>query len=130
MNAYVGCGVDQADSTGWRNYLKLTDMIAPLPCNLWVISDEQADSINDGWLVNTPGALGDWEDLPGSYHNAGDVVIFGDGHVEYRKWLDGYNAATGSGTVQPVTQQSRNGFPDAKGLDIIWWGARTSAPLQ
>jgi prepilin-type N-terminal cleavage/methylation domain-containing protein len=130
MNAYLGCGIDQSTGTAYMDYKKLSDILAPPPVQLWVFTDEHPDSINDAWLVNTPGGLGSWSDLPASYHTGGDVIGFADGHAEYRKWLDGYNPATQSGILQPVLQFQRNGFADTKGLDIIWWGVRTSVLQQ
>src|ERR1019366_3385772 len=65
-----------------------------------------------------------WGDLAGSYHNGGAEFAFADGHAEYKKWQDAYNPATGSGTVQPVLQISRTGFPDPKGKDLLWFSLR------
>jgi len=129
MNAFVGCnGADQSTASGWLDYLKITDIIAPPPVQLWVFTDEHPDSINDAWLTDDPGDTTAWGDLPGSYHNGGTEFGFADGHAEYKKWMDGYNPATGSGTVQPVEQFMHNGFPDPKGKDLLWFDARTSAP--
>ncbi len=127
MNAWLGqAGTGQDEtSSSYIVYKKLSDITAPSPAMLWVFTDEQADSINDGWLVNTPPSnpvnTGGWEDLPGSYHSSGDVPGFADGHAEYHKWMDGV------GTVHPVIQSQYNGFADSKGADPYWWGLRTTA---
>ncbi len=121
MNAFVGTG-DQQTETGWKDYSKMTDITAPPPVLLWVISDEHPDSINDAWLTDDPGVLV-WGDLPGSYHDAGDVIGFADGHVEYHKWMD-------AGTVQPVQQYTHEGFADPQGRDTAWFYARTSIYQQ
>src|SRR5208283_1583852 len=71
MNAFVG-DTDESTMTGWMAYHKLTDITAPPPALLLVITDEQADSINDAWLLGDPAAVGAWGDLPGSYHSAGN----------------------------------------------------------
>jgi competence protein ComGC len=127
MNAFVGAGLGQGTPPGWTNYFKLSDIVTPPPVQLWVFTDEHPDSINDAWFAADPSATTAWGDLPGSYHDAGNVFAFADGHAEYHKWLDGYNPVTGSGTVQPVEQIQRNGFPDSQGKDLIWFDARTSA---
>jgi prepilin-type N-terminal cleavage/methylation domain-containing protein/prepilin-type processing-associated H-X9-DG protein len=128
MNAFVGCGGSFAPYGNWVLYHKMTDILAPPPVQLWVFTDEHPDSINDAWLVDDPGSTTLWCDLPGSYHSGGTEFAFADGHVEYRKWVDGYNPATGSGTVQPVKQVEHSDFPDSQGKDLIWFDARTSVP--
>jgi prepilin-type N-terminal cleavage/methylation domain-containing protein/prepilin-type processing-associated H-X9-DG protein len=131
MNCFVGCGSAQGTAAGWLDYAKTADIIAPPPVQLWVFTDEHPDSINDGWLDSFPGGTASWGDLPGSYHSAGTEFAFADGHVEYKKWQDGYNPATGSGTVQPVRQIADFSSPaDPQGRDLIWFNARTSAPRQ
>ena len=130
MNAFVGCGNDQGSAAGWLDYERLSDILTPPPVQLWVFTDEHPDSINDGWLTDSPSDTTSWGDLPGSYHTGGTEFGYADGHAEYKQWQDGYNPATGSGTVQPVLQFQHNGFADTKGLDLIWFGARTSAPKQ
>jgi prepilin-type N-terminal cleavage/methylation domain-containing protein/prepilin-type processing-associated H-X9-DG protein len=127
MNAFVGCGPDQGTASGWLDYAKITDILTPPPVQLWVLVDEHPDSINDGWLTDDPGSTSSWGDLPGSYHNGGAQFAFADGHAEYKKWQDPYKPATGSGTVQPVLQISRTGFPDPNGKDLLWYSLRTSA---
>ncbi len=126
MNAFVG-DVGQDTSAGWLDYLKTSDIILPPPVQLWVFTDEHPDSINDGWLTDDPGSTTYWGDLPGSYHSGGTEFAYGDGHAEYRRWQDQYNAATGTGTVQPVRQVYRTGYADVNGPDLVWYGARTSA---
>lgn len=40
-------GYGHSSSPPWRIYPKTSDMINPLPSNLWVIIDENPDSVND-----------------------------------------------------------------------------------
>jgi prepilin-type processing-associated H-X9-DG protein len=126
MNAFVGCA-GQDTTAGWIDYLKTTDIIRPPPVQLWVFVDEHPDSINDGWLTDDPGSTTYWGDLPGSYHSGGTQFGYADAHAEHKKWQDGYNPATGNGTVQPVRQVYRTGYPDPNGRDLLWYGERTSA---
>jgi prepilin-type processing-associated H-X9-DG protein len=131
MNSFVG--VSPSEGYGARQtppcyeYHKLSDIKRPPPTGLWVFVDEHPDSINDGWLTDDPGSTTYWGDLPGSYHSGGTEFGYADGHAEHKKWQDGYNAATGNGTVQPVRQVYRTGYPDPNGRDLLWYSERTSA---
>ncbi len=134
MNAYIGVAGDRGSynsspTAGYFAYYKMSDIKRPPPVGLWVFVDEHPDSINDGWLVNgLPAGLG-WTDLPASSHSGACGIGFADGHGEIKKWKDGYNRATGKGTVQPVIKAQRNGFPASNLLDTTWFMERTSAPI-
>lgn len=55
--------------------------------NLFVMLDEQGDSINDGWFQTDPDPTATaWDDLPASYHAGDGGVAFADGHTEIHKW--------------------------------------------
>jgi prepilin-type N-terminal cleavage/methylation domain-containing protein/prepilin-type processing-associated H-X9-DG protein len=72
----------------YRQFLKGSQLRTP--ANLFVILDEQADSINDGWFQIDPTLSGGaWNDLPASYHNGACGVAFADGHSEIHKWRSG-----------------------------------------
>ena len=99
------------------------------PARLFVILDERSDSINEGNfatdLSNTGNFSGAgasspywWIDTPGSYHNNGVVLSFGDGHVEHHQWLE-------SSTLGPigVTGPRRPGATDR---DIAWLQERAA----
>jgi hypothetical protein len=135
MNAYVGvansAGVPTSSPTvGYYAYQKISDIIRPQPANLWVFAEEHPDSINDGWFVNGQPVYPFWTDLPASYHDGACSIGFADQHAEMHKWMDGYNAATGAGTLQPVLQIQHNGFTANSTVDTGWFLARTSAPIQ
>ena len=98
----------------------MTDIIAPIPSMLWVFVDEQADSINDGWMETHVNDPDNWEDLPASYHNGACGFGFADGHAQIKKWLD-------PNTVVPVKMNQYNGFPAPASLDIPWVIQRSSA---
>jgi prepilin-type N-terminal cleavage/methylation domain-containing protein/prepilin-type processing-associated H-X9-DG protein len=121
--AYAGTHgpLDSKISKGWYAYNSMSDIIAPIPSMLWVFVDEQADSINDGWMEMKvslyPTA---WEDLPASYHNGSCGLGFADGHSEVHRWVD-------ASTVVPVTKVQYNIFPTSGTNDISWLLARSSA---
>ena len=83
-------------------YVKLTDIgtrtPGPSPADLWLITDENPNTINNAdlsWFGNGTS----WGDTPGSYHNLGSNFSFCDGHVEYHKWQTKWSAGgSGSGT--------------------------------
>lgn len=67
----------------YRQYLKTMQVRAP--SKTWVLVDEQADSINDGYFVNADAPV-QWGDAPGPYHSGGSSFVFADGHTEIHKW--------------------------------------------
>ncbi|MGH7953468.1 MAG: prepilin-type N-terminal cleavage/methylation domain-containing protein [Limisphaerales bacterium] len=98
-----------------RDANKASDLTSPV--NVFVILDEQADSINDGAFMFNPGASKGsekWRDLPASYHDGDGSFSFADGHSEIHKWLErsGINK-----TIYPVTY-----FDDGGNSDNAPWG--------
>ena len=73
MNGYIEGGgayagkhgpYDSEYQPGFYAYDNLRDIIAPSPSLLWVFVDEQADSINDGYLRKDVTDYNKWLDLP------------------------------------------------------------------
>lgn len=104
----------------WYCYNKMTDIVKPPPSQLWVFVDEQADSINDGWMIVSAPDPDSWTDLPASYHNGACGFGFADGHAEIKKWLE-------ASTKVKVKQVQYNGFPAPKSRDKQWTTERSSA---
>ncbi len=76
------------------------------PSMIFVILDEQADSINDGKFMFRPGyAQGQeqWQDLPASYYTDGCTFSFADGHSEIHHWQE---TSGNNKTVYPVLRQT------------------------
>jgi prepilin-type N-terminal cleavage/methylation domain-containing protein/prepilin-type processing-associated H-X9-DG protein len=102
--------------------------------NLFVMLDEHADSINDGWFQISPDTTASaWSDLPASYHNGACGVAFADGHSEIHKWR------SGTCTKIPVeyTPQPHGAWPpfstDPTGAglqDGVWLEQQASLPLK
>ena len=91
--------------TAYRTYGKMSQITVPGASDLWVIMDENPDTINDGsmavcmqpWLI----------DYPAHYHNGGAGISYADGHSEVHKWLDAFSSpiisgATGGPGYQPL----------------------------
>lgn len=102
---------------------KMSALLKPGPSAVWVLLDEQADSINDSLFMLDPGypaGSETWRDLPASYHNNAGSFSFADGHSEIHKWKE-----TGglSKTIYPVTKTSAHpwsGVVIGKSLDYEW----------
>ena len=106
----------------WRAYTKLSDIVKPVPADLFVFVDEHPDSINDGWMITNVTDPNNWEDLPASYHGNACGFGFADGHATIHKWLD-------HNTMQPVTKVQRNGFSAPGSRDLQWIFQHVSALL-
>jgi len=105
-NTY-GSGHDPASpKTYISSCKKQSELIKPGPSRVWVVLDEQADSINDATFMLNPGYPQNsekWRDLPASYHNNAGSFSFADGHSEIHKWLE----RSGNGkTTWPVTMSA------------------------
>ncbi|MDB6108930.1 MAG: hypothetical protein JWR69_680 [Pedosphaera sp.] len=101
----------------YRTYGRMSDMVAPSPAMLWILLDEDENSINDAGFAVDMNVV-EMIDWPGTYHNFGCGFAFGDGHSEIHKWKDGRTKVV-NGNVSRVTQ--------ANNQDIIWMQQRTSA---
>jgi prepilin-type processing-associated H-X9-DG protein len=114
------------NSPPWRIYKKSSDMILPVPANLWVIMDENPDSVNDAacavWM-DLPGMK--WQDGPGVGHGGGCGFSFADGHSEIKKWKD---PRTTSGPMVTTYKYSfQYGTLQPNNQDIYWIQDRTTA---
>ena len=139
MNCYMGAyddtwGNNQANN--WdpasRQFLKYTDI--PGGARFFVTLDEQADSVNDGYLLNYAsqshvfgGNPSHWGDVPADYHNGACGLSFADGHGEIHRWLS-------PGCIPPVKYiDSMSLSPpafDTKGMaDFDWLMERSTVKL-
>jgi len=85
---------------------KMSDLTIPGPSDVFVVLDEQADSMSAvngdatyAFDPGTPRTAEQWRDLPASYHNRAGSFSFADGHSEIHKWTD-----KGVGPAQTVYQ--------------------------
>ncbi len=95
----------------------MNELNKPGPVNVFVILDEQGDSLNDAIFMLNPGYMQTselWRDLPGSYHNGAVSISFADGHSEVHKWLQ-----RGGETDYPVLGKNYSGSSAAP------WGTTT-----
>lgn len=117
-------------SPPWRIYLKSGDMIDPAPSNLWVIIDENPDSVNDAAFAVVLGVPGRspsvWQDGPATYHGGGCGFSFADGHSEIKKWKDPRTL----NLKITYTRTFPYGISQPNNRDIAWVQERTSAKLK
>jgi prepilin-type N-terminal cleavage/methylation domain-containing protein/prepilin-type processing-associated H-X9-DG protein len=97
-----------ASSAPRYGYHRLTDIgtrvRGPGIADAWVFCEEAYNTINNGCIAwgGSDGPLSSaWADCPASDHNQGCTFSFADGHVEYHKWVSGWNAANQSGICEP-----------------------------
>jgi prepilin-type N-terminal cleavage/methylation domain-containing protein len=104
-------------NTPWRTYGKTSDVVDPGPSSLWVLLDEDANSLNDaGMAIGMVRA--EWIDWPGTYHNMACGFAFADGHSEIHKWKEGTTKVIGGNVARKLVPGSK---------DWLWVRERTSA---
>ncbi len=113
-------GENRAFRGPWRTYGKLTQMVAPVPSQLWVLSEESPVSINDA-VLNMSVESVRWVDYPSTLHNFGCALAFGDAHAELHKWSD---PSTEYLPYSPIP------IPPGGGRDWTWLAAHTSARIS
>lgn len=122
MNAFLKGSAEPGQYwvPGFASYAKESDITAPAPTQLWVFADENADTINDGWLITAMATPNQWDDMPGSYHNGACVFGFADGHNESHRWRS-------PRTCLPV-KYGRTVIQDPGSADIEWMCSHTTVP--
>lgn len=119
------------DSPPWRIFKKGADMVNPLPSMLWVIIDENPDSINDAAFavaMNYQWPNVAWQDGPGTGHGGACGFTFADGHSEIKKWKDG--RTTSRPMLTTYTYRFNYGILHRESQDILWVQQRTTAKIQ
>ena len=139
MNNWVGdydalTGEDGFRSVLWgpgRIVRKTSDMTFPTPAGTFVLLDERADSINDGYFTTNmegfepqiPGKLilSSW---PSSYHNGAGGLNFADGHSEIRKWVDPRTKMNSKPDFHLLDSPT---FPSPNNRDVRWLQERATS---
>ena len=109
----------------WRTFGRMTEMTGPSPAGLWLILDEDQDSIHDASfavsMVTRPTSMIQW---PGTRHNFSGTLDFADGHAEIHHWTDGRT----KNALKEIERSVPQGGPDNP--DILWIQQRTSSRAQ
>ena len=88
-----------------KNAQKTSDIRRPV--DVFVMLDEEPDSINDATFMLNPGYSPNgetWRDLPASYHGNGCCFSFADGHAEIHHWLE--KSGANKTTIYPIFFQN------------------------
>ena len=125
MNAMVGnagqfilAGAN-VNNPYYRQFLKVGQI--PRPAQIFVLTEEHPDSINDGYFLNKPDSM-QWLDLPASYHNGAANLAFADGHLETHKW----RFASTKPPARPDAAHLPFPVPAAERADFDWLMERTT----
>jgi prepilin-type N-terminal cleavage/methylation domain-containing protein len=115
-------------------YLKESDLSHPSPSGLWLLIDENADSINDGaFAVTIPPSASDtkWVDMPSKRHGGtSDGFNFADGHAEIHHWAEP-NKIAGETYGEPNPSFTALSGSNLGADPDVWWMAwRTSFPAN
>jgi prepilin-type N-terminal cleavage/methylation domain-containing protein/prepilin-type processing-associated H-X9-DG protein len=119
-NCYVGTTDREVQNNpseiipGYKVFKKSTDFSsASLPSvDCLTFTDEQATSIDDGFLLVNLDPTTTGGNLPAVYHNKASSMSFADGHSEIHKWVDNFAPQTG---------------PTQKGVDRNWLASHTTS---
>jgi prepilin-type N-terminal cleavage/methylation domain-containing protein len=122
MQCYIGKDLWNSSYVG---FTKLSLMDRPGPARTFVILDESAITINDGFFaVDMAGfdplqpASYAFTDVPATFHNKAGSLSFADGHSEIHKWLD------------PRTVKATLFQASANNNDIAWLQERTTVKVN
>jgi prepilin-type N-terminal cleavage/methylation domain-containing protein len=90
MNSWVGSRYMETHSrpTGFRTYVRDSELSAVGPAMLWVIADEHEASIDDAWFLVTMDDSRPFASFPATRHERSYGLNFGDGHAEFYKLRD------------------------------------------
>lgn len=130
MQSYIGQRGGPYTS-GYRQFLKTSDLTNPSPVKEGVFLDEREDSINDGWYaidmtgydpINANALT--LVDVPASYHGSAGGWGFADGHAEIKKWQD-------PRTMPPLRSgvALSLGATQAKNPDVDWLQSHASSKI-
>lgn len=108
----------------WRCFGKLSDMVRPIPSEIYVFLDEHPDSINDGLFglvgPGLPRTQKRWIDWPAYYHNGGAGFGMADGSAVQHRWVS---------APPPVNLSPQPPTLPASLPDIDWLSAHTTARI-
>jgi prepilin-type N-terminal cleavage/methylation domain-containing protein len=114
----------------WQTYAKESQVVAPGFSDLWVLIEEDPDSIDDGgfafYMPASASSTTAWYNQPAKLHGGTSTCLsFADGHSEIHKWLRPDKIETPNYTTYNYNPIGVVTPPD---VDIYWMAARTSAP--
>jgi prepilin-type N-terminal cleavage/methylation domain-containing protein/prepilin-type processing-associated H-X9-DG protein len=91
MNSWMGSRLmeTQFSQRGYRTFVKDAELsVAPAPAGLWVLADEHASTLDDGWFLVRMDDYQPFASFPGMRHQKSFGLNFADGHVAMFKLRD------------------------------------------
>jgi len=86
LDQYLG---DDSNLGPYNSWLKSRFTQLTRPSSIFAFDCEDSSSIEDGILGFYPAPSTQWQNLPGSRHEAGCCFSYADGHVEWYRWKSG-----------------------------------------
>jgi prepilin-type N-terminal cleavage/methylation domain-containing protein len=102
---------------GYIQYRKMSQLTPPGAANLFVFTEENPNTIDDGYFAVEPGQTTTWINCPAVYHGLSSVLAFADGHSESKKWSD-HNM---------ISAQASNIAASPASGDLDWLNQRATA---
>ncbi len=96
MNSWMGSRYmeDYPRRTGYRTFVKDSELGVAGAASLWVLADEHEFSIDDGWFLVTMDDSEPFSSFPAARHERGFGVNYLDGHADVQKLRDTESAWT------------------------------------
>jgi prepilin-type N-terminal cleavage/methylation domain-containing protein len=90
MNGWIGSRYMETypRSSGFRSFVRDSELAAAGPATIWVIADEHEASIDDAWFLVTMDDSQPFASFPATRHERSYGLSFGDGHAEFYKLRD------------------------------------------
>ena len=90
MNSWVGSRYMETaqPASGFRTFVRDSEISAAGPATLWVIADEHETGIDDAWFLVTMDDSRPFSSIPATRHERSYGLNFADGHAECYKLLD------------------------------------------
>jgi type II secretory pathway pseudopilin PulG len=87
MNGWIGSRYMETypRPTGYRTFVRDSELAAAGPAKLWVIIDEHERSIDDAWFLVPMDDSQPFASLPATRHESSYGLNFADGHAEFFK---------------------------------------------
>ncbi len=85
MNGWMGSRTmnQSAANSTYKTFVREAELTAA--ARLWVLADEDASTLNDGWFLVTMDDTKPFASFPGLRHQHGGAMTFGDGHAQIFK---------------------------------------------
>jgi prepilin-type N-terminal cleavage/methylation domain-containing protein len=118
----------------FKVYMKESDLSHPSPSGLFLLIDENADSINDGafgFAMPTSANESQWIDMPGKRHGGvSNGFNFADGHSEIHHWLLPQKIADETYGGPNASWNATDKVDLGADPDAFWVAWRTSYPTD